>query len=110
MADLYLTMANSDKRQYRVISIKSHCPNHEIKKAAACSMYTGFRWCHVKQLRWYQIKDQRVVLSKQSKTGIPFKVPLDPVIKILYARLVCSGHTFLLLLEEKNQATAGLQK
>lgn len=61
--------------------IKSYCPNHEVKRATVCSLYTGFRWCDVQFLQWWQIKEETIVLRKQSKTGVPLEIPLHPVVK-----------------------------
>lgn len=63
--------------------LKAHCSNYEVKKAAVCSMYTGFRWCDVEPLQWWQIKTETIVLRKQSKTGVPLEVPLHPVVKAI---------------------------
>lgn len=63
--------------------INRHCPNHEVKKAAVTSLYTGFRWVDVKKLQWWQIKEESIILKKQSKTGEPIEVPLHPVVKAI---------------------------
>jgi len=63
--------------------ISSYCPNYEVKKAAVVSLYTGFRWCDVEPLQWWQIKEGSIVLRRQSKTGVPLEVPLQPVVKAI---------------------------
>lgn len=63
--------------------MNSFCSNHEVKKAAVTSMYTGFRWCDVEPLEWWQIKETTIVIRKQSKTGVPLEVPLHPVVKAI---------------------------
>lgn len=63
--------------------MNSYCSNHEVKKAAVMSMYTGFRWCDVEPLQWWQIKENTIVIRKQSKTGVPLEVPLHPVVKAI---------------------------
>lgn len=68
--------------EYRVL-LNSHCSNYEVKKAAVCSMYTGFRWCDIEILEWWQIKNESIVLRKQSKTGVPLEIPLHPVVKAI---------------------------
>jgi integrase len=68
--------------EYRTL-IHSYCSNYEVKKAAVVSMYTGFRWCDVKPLQWWQIKEKTILLRKQSKTGVPLEVPLHPVVKAI---------------------------
>lgn len=64
------------------ILLNSHCQNYEVKKAAVCSMYTGFRWCDIKTLRWERVKEETIVL-KQNKTGVPLQIPLHPVVKAI---------------------------
>ena len=68
--------------EYTVL-VNSYCPNFEVKKAAVVSMYTGFRWCDVKKLRWSQIKEKTIVLQKQTKTKVPLEVPLHSVVKTI---------------------------
>lgn len=68
--------------EYRVL-INSYCSNYEVKKAAVCSLYTGFRWCDVKPLRWWQIKEKTILLRRQTKTGVPLEIPLHPVVKAI---------------------------
>lgn len=66
--------------------INSHCPDYEVKKAAITSLYTGFRWCDVKKLEWWQIKENTIQLRKQSKTGVPLEIPLHPVVKAILGK------------------------
>lgn len=66
-----------------LILINSYCSNHEVKKAAVCSLYTGFRWCDVGILQWWQIKEETIILRKQNKSGVPLEVPLPPVVKAI---------------------------
>lgn len=66
-----------------LLLINSYCSNYEVKKAAVVSLYTGFRWCDVETLEWWQIKEESIVLRKQSKTGVPLEVPLHPVVKAI---------------------------
>jgi integrase/recombinase XerD len=61
--------------------INSYCSNFEVKKAAVFCMYTGFRWCDVSILQWWQIKESSIILKKQSKTGVPLEVSLHQVAK-----------------------------
>lgn len=68
--------------EYKTL-ISSYCSNYEVKKAAVASMYTGFRWCDVKILQWWQIKEKTILLRKQSKTGEPLEVPLHSVVKAI---------------------------
>jgi integrase/recombinase XerD len=71
-----------DLKDYKIL-LDSYCPNFEVKKAAVCSLYTGFRWVDAKELRWWQIREKTIVLRKQSKTGVPLEVPLHPVVALI---------------------------
>ncbi|MFB6456958.1 tyrosine-type recombinase/integrase [Chitinophaga sp. Hz27] len=62
--------------------VNSHCTNHEVKKAAITSMYTGLRWCDI-DLEGWQVGETEITLKRQSKTGEPLKVPLHPVARAI---------------------------
>lgn len=64
--------------EFKVL-LNSFCPNYEVKKAVVCALYTGLRWCDVSQLEWWQIKEESIILRRQSKTGVPLEVPLNPI-------------------------------
>ena len=66
-----------------IFLLNSYCSNYEVKKAGVCSMYTGFRWCDIEPLQWWQIREDTIVLRKQSKTGVPLEIPLHPVVKTI---------------------------
>jgi integrase len=71
-----------EKHEYPLL-LAAACKNLEVKKAVVSSLYSGLRWCDVKPLTWWQIKDDVIVLRRQTKTGVPLKVPLHPVIKAI---------------------------
>lgn len=56
------------------------CSNHEVKRAAIFSLYTGLRWCDIEHLAWNDIKGDKVVLM-QRKTGHKVEVPMHEVAK-----------------------------
>ena len=68
-----------------VILVKMQWMNYEVKKAAVTSLYSAFRWCDVKKLRWWQIRfeSDTIHLLKQSKTRVPLEIPLHPVVKTI---------------------------
>lgn len=63
--------------------LKLPCSNHEVKKAAITSMYTGLRWSDVSVLQWWQIRETTILLKKQNKTGVPLEIPLHPVVQAI---------------------------
>lgn len=63
--------------------LKLPCSNHEVKRAAVTSMYSGLRWADVSVLEWNQIKEETIALKRQTKTGVPLEIPLHPVVKAI---------------------------
>lgn len=71
-----------EKHEYSIL-LAAPCKNLEVKKAAISSLYTGLRWCDVKQLCWWQIREETIVLRRQTKTGVPLELPLHPVVSAI---------------------------
>lgn len=55
----------------------AECGNEEIKRAFLFSLNTGLRFCDIKELKWQNIYDDRVVVKSQKKTGKPVYVDLN---------------------------------
>jgi integrase/recombinase XerD len=68
-----------DAEEYKKL-MKTYCSNHEIKKAAILSLYTGLRWCDIEPLKWPSIKEETIVIT-QEKTNVPLEIPLHPIAK-----------------------------
>lgn len=55
----------------------ARCANEEIKRAFIFSLNTGLRYCDVKELKWQNVSQDRVVIKSQKKTGIPVYIDLN---------------------------------
>ncbi len=55
----------------------AECGNEEIKRAFLFSLNTGLRFCDIKELRWQNVYDDRVVIKSQKKTGKPVYIDLN---------------------------------
>lgn len=71
-----------EPHEYKIL-LSTPCRHNEVRKAAVCSLYSGFRWCDVDPLTWNQIRPETIVLRRQSKTGVPLEIPLHPVVAAL---------------------------
>lgn len=60
--------------------LQTHCRHMDVRKAVVCSLYSALRWCDVEPLEWWQIKTDKIVLRRQTKTGVPLTLPLHPVV------------------------------
>ena len=63
------------------------CRNNEVRKAAICSLWSGLRWCDIEVLTGWQIKQDHIVLQRQSKTGVPLTQPLHEVVAAIVGDL-----------------------
>jgi integrase/recombinase XerD len=66
-----------DASEYKKL-INAYCSNHEVKKAAVFSLYTGLRWCDIEQLKWAAIKGKTIIVT-QEKTNVPLEIPLHHI-------------------------------
>ena len=60
--------------------LKTPCSNYEIKKALIVSLYTGFRWVEIKNIKWEDVQENYIKII-QSKTNIAVEKPLHNMAK-----------------------------
>jgi site-specific recombinase XerD len=66
-----------------ILLSKTECGNKELKKAFLFSCYTGLGYAEIKQLKWGQVKNNRLV-TRRAKTDKKIELKLkDSLIKIL---------------------------
>ena len=55
----------------------TECGNEQIKKAFLFSLNTGLRYCDIKELKWRNVYQDKIVIKSQKKTGIPVYIDLN---------------------------------
>ena len=63
----------------------TECSNNHVKSAFLFSCFTGFRFCDIYDLRWKNIKNDRIELM-QNKTQEKVEIPLNGKIKELIGK------------------------
>jgi site-specific recombinase XerD len=63
---------------------KAKCGNPEVKRAFLFCLNTGLRFCDVKELKWQNINEDRIIIKSQQKTNKPVYIDLNnTAIKLL---------------------------